>query len=47
MRQKGQNGHVSLQAIAGTHVVLLGVNLPKEECPDMEGFAIRRHDHSA
>src|ERR1700675_1068450 len=46
MRQKGQNGQLSLQAIAGTHVVLLGMNLPKEECPGMLGFAIRRHDHT-
>ncbi|MBI4594100.1 MAG: hypothetical protein HY728_07770, partial [Candidatus Rokubacteria bacterium] len=37
---------MSVRAIAGTHVVLLGMNLPKEECPGLLGFAIRRRDHT-
>src|SRR5205823_14503226 len=35
-----------VQAIAGTHVVLLGMNLPEQACPGLLGFAIRRHDHT-
>jgi phosphatidylserine/phosphatidylglycerophosphate/cardiolipin synthase-like enzyme len=46
MRRKEQSGQLSVQAIAGTHVVLLGMNLPKELCPGLLGFAIRRHDHT-
>lgn len=46
MRQREQNGELSVQAIAGTHVVLLGMNLPKQVCPGLLGFAIRRHDHT-
>ena len=46
MRQREQNGQLSVQAIAGTHVVLLGMNLPQQACPGLLGFAIRRHDHT-
>src|SRR5213080_1317063 len=46
MRQKEKNGPLSVQAIAGTHVVLLGMNLPQQACPGLLGFAIRRHDHT-
>jgi len=46
MRQKEKNGPLSVQAIAGTHVVLLGMNLPEQACPGLLGFAIRRHDHT-
>jgi phosphatidylserine/phosphatidylglycerophosphate/cardiolipin synthase-like enzyme len=46
MRRKEESGQLSVQAIAGTHVVLLGMNLPKELCPGLLGFAIRRHDHT-
>lgn len=35
---------LSVQAIAGTHVVLLGINLPREKCPGLLGFALRRED---
>ncbi len=35
---------LSVQAIAGTHVVLLGMNLPQEKCPGLLGFALRRED---
>jgi len=45
MRRKEQDGVLSVQAIAGTHVVLLGMNLPVANCPGLLGFAIRRHDH--
>lgn len=46
MRNKQENDQLSVQAIAGTHVVLLGMNLPKSKCPGLLGFAIRRHDRT-
>ena len=39
MRKKKQNGERSVQAIAGTHVVLLGMDLPEPKCPGLLGFA--------
>jgi phosphatidylserine/phosphatidylglycerophosphate/cardiolipin synthase-like enzyme len=45
MRHKQATGPLSVQAIAGTHVVLLGMNLPEQACSGLLGFAIRRHDH--
>ena len=44
--RKESNDGFSVQAIAGTHVVLLGMNLPKAKCPGLLGFAIRRHDNT-
>jgi phosphatidylserine/phosphatidylglycerophosphate/cardiolipin synthase-like enzyme len=44
MRRKEVGGELSVQAIAGTHVVLLGMNLPEGTCPGVLGFAIRRED---
>jgi len=35
-----------VQAIAGTHVVLLGMDLPEAKCPGLLGFALRREDHT-
>jgi hypothetical protein len=46
MRNKEQKGDLSVQAIAGTHVVLLGMDLPEEDCPGLLGFALRRQDHT-
>jgi phosphatidylserine/phosphatidylglycerophosphate/cardiolipin synthase-like enzyme len=46
MRNKAKKGDLSVQAIAGTHVVLLGMDLPQEECPGLLGFALRREDHT-
>lgn len=46
MRKKEQSDELSVQAIAGTHVVLLGMNVPQAKCPGLLGFAIRRHDHT-
>ena len=40
------NGNLAVQAIAGTHVVLLGIDLPKQKCPGLLGFALRREDHT-
>src|ERR1700741_1903666 len=44
MRNRNESDQLSVQAIAGTHVVLLGIDLPKEKGPGLLGFAIRRHD---
>lgn len=46
MRKKETNDQLSVQAIAGTHVVLLGIDLPMAKCSGLLGFAIRRHDHT-
>jgi phosphatidylserine/phosphatidylglycerophosphate/cardiolipin synthase-like enzyme len=46
MRKKEGDSQFSVQAIAGTHVVLLGMNMPESKCPGLLGFAIRRQDHT-
>ena len=46
MRNKKTNGDLSVQAIAGTHVVLLGIDFPQQNCPGLLGFALRREDHT-
>jgi len=46
MRNKEQKGDLSVQAIAGTHVVLLGMDLAEAKCPGLLGFALRREDHT-
>jgi phosphatidylserine/phosphatidylglycerophosphate/cardiolipin synthase-like enzyme len=46
MRNKEQKGDLSVQAIAGTHVVLLGIDLQEAKCPSLLGFALRREDHT-
>ena len=46
MRNKEEKGDLSVQAIAGTHVVLLGMDLPEQKCPGLLGFALRREDHT-
>ena len=46
MRNKEQKGDLSVQAIAGTHVVLLGIDLVQQKCPGLLGFALRREDHT-
>ncbi len=44
MRKRVTKNGLSVHAIAGTHVVLLGMNLPKAKCSGLLGFAIRRTD---
>jgi phosphatidylserine/phosphatidylglycerophosphate/cardiolipin synthase-like enzyme len=46
VRHQQQKGDLSVQAIAGTHVVLLGIDFPEEKCPGLLGFALRREDHT-
>jgi phosphatidylserine/phosphatidylglycerophosphate/cardiolipin synthase-like enzyme len=42
MRKSASNGRISVQGIAGAHVVLLGFNAAPEETKDLVGFAVRR-----
>jgi phosphatidylserine/phosphatidylglycerophosphate/cardiolipin synthase-like enzyme len=44
MRVSGYGDGLSVQAIAGTHVVLFGFDVPKERAPGLLGFAIKRTD---
>src|ERR1700757_1751395 len=46
MRNKKTKGDLGVQAIAGTHVVLIGIDLSKQDCPGLLGFALRREDHT-
>jgi phosphatidylserine/phosphatidylglycerophosphate/cardiolipin synthase-like enzyme len=46
MRNKETIGNLSVQAIAGTHVVLLGIDFSEQDCPGLLGFALRREDHT-
>ncbi len=46
MRKREEKDQLSVQAVAGTYVVLLGMDLPQAKCPGLLGFAIRRHDHT-
>ena len=46
MRKKDIEGDLSVQAIAGTHVVLLGMDFPEQNCAGLLGFALRREDHT-
>ena len=44
MRNRVTSESLSVQAIGGTHVVLLGMNLPQAKARGVLGFAIRRSD---
>jgi len=46
MRVKRANRGFALRAIAGSHVVLLAMDLPESECPGLMGFAVHRTDHT-
>ena len=46
MRSKVSKAGLTVQAIAGTHVVLLGMNMPKKQCKGLLGFAIHRTDET-
>lgn len=45
MRNKVTDQGLTVQAIAGTHVVLLGFNMDQADCDGLMGFAIHRTDH--
>ncbi|HMI03710.1 MAG TPA: phospholipase D-like domain-containing protein [Pedobacter sp.] len=42
---KTSNG-LKVQAIAGTYVVILGIDLPEKKCVGLMGFSLHRQDHS-
>jgi phosphatidylserine/phosphatidylglycerophosphate/cardiolipin synthase-like enzyme len=44
MRVKNTSDHLTLQAIGGSHVVLLGWDFPRGNCDGLLGFAIHRTD---
>ena len=46
MRVRKTHHGLAVQAIAGTHVVLLAMDMRKEQCPGHMGFAIHRTDHT-
>ncbi len=46
MRARKTSQGFTLRAIAGTHVVLLGMHLDKALCTGLMGFAIHRTDHT-
>ena len=47
MRVRKSKGMLSVSAIAGTHVVILGMNMKEADCDGLLGFAIHRTDHEA
>lgn len=46
MRRRRSSGGLSVNAVAGTHVVLLGLDLSEQARKKCLGFAIRREDHT-
>jgi phosphatidylserine/phosphatidylglycerophosphate/cardiolipin synthase-like enzyme len=46
MRKKVSSGGLTVNAIAGTHVILLGINLTSAARRRCLGFAIQREDHT-
>ena len=46
MRKKAKRGPLSVQAIAGSYVVLLGIDMDEEKSKGVLGFAIERIDHT-
>lgn len=45
MRTRKSNQGLAVQAIAGSNVVLLGINMDRDDCDGLTGFAIHRTDH--
>ena len=46
MRIRNTTGDLTVKAIAGTYVVVLGMDLPPARCEGLLGFAIHRTDHT-
>lgn len=46
MRRKAQNGPLSVHAITGSYVTMLGINMEEASAPGVLGFAIERTDHT-
>ncbi len=47
MRVRKASGGLTVRAIAGSHVVILAMDMAKEDCEGLLGFAIHRTDHEA
>ncbi|MBK7616767.1 MAG: hypothetical protein IPJ08_20820 [Burkholderiales bacterium] len=47
MRVVRRSGGLSVRAVAGTYVVMLGIDLAEAECEGLLGFTIHRTDHTA
>ncbi|MGE0361170.1 MAG: phospholipase D-like domain-containing protein [Vicinamibacterales bacterium] len=45
MRRSVTSDQLTVRAIAGSHVVLLGIHLPQALCANLLGFAVHRTDH--
>jgi hypothetical protein len=45
MRATSVSGDMTLRAVAGTYVTLLGWSMPQESCEGLLGFAVHRTDH--
>lgn len=45
MRTSKVKGHLKVNVISGTYVVILGFDLPEKECKGLLGFSIHRTDH--
>ncbi len=46
MRMRQVNAGLTVNAIAGCHVVVLGLDVAPEMRPTLRGFAIKRTDHA-
>jgi hypothetical protein len=46
VRNKAKSGPLSVRAIAGAHVVLLGIDMEETASRGVLGFAIERTDHT-
>jgi phosphatidylserine/phosphatidylglycerophosphate/cardiolipin synthase-like enzyme len=46
MRVRVKENGLTVQAVAGTYVVLLGLDLPERSCRGLRGFGIHRTDHT-
>jgi phosphatidylserine/phosphatidylglycerophosphate/cardiolipin synthase-like enzyme len=46
MRVTRSTGGLKVHAVAGTHVVTFGLNLPADQCAGLLGFSIHRVDHT-
>ena len=46
MRVTETNGGLKVHAVAGSYVVLLGFDMPRDDCDGLLGFSIHRIDHT-
>ena len=46
MRKRAKKGPLSVHAVAGSYVVLLGIDMTESACKGVLGFAIERTDHT-